>query len=125
MMHAVECLSDLITKYHTTIDAYHCRGWAHMEIRLENLCFDVRFQPVLIDLDRSIPNVQHCTFSSDSCIYGNLTGGKTDYVQLGWLAAWVAAPRASTDYHRRQLSVLPTGYQADPILRKLINDGRW
>ena len=77
---AFECLSDLISKYHTAIDAYHCGGWAHMGIRLENVCFDVRFQPVLIDLDRSIRNVEPCTFVSDSCMYGKLTGEKTDYV---------------------------------------------
>ena len=46
------------------------------------MCFDVKFQPVLIDLDRSICIFDYCTFSSDSCMYGPTTGEKLGYVQL-------------------------------------------
>ena len=51
---AVECLRDLVKNFRTAIEAFHFRDWAQLDIRLENLCFNVKFQPALIDLDHSI-----------------------------------------------------------------------
>ena len=46
-----KCLKDLVSKVAIAIrDLHHC-GWAHQDIRLENICFTMKCKPILIDLD--------------------------------------------------------------------------
>ena len=49
---AQSCLYDLVPKLVQVIESFHQNGWAHQDIRLENICFDEDCMPVFIDLDR-------------------------------------------------------------------------
>ena len=40
---AHRCLKDLMSNLHVAIEAYHSDGWAHADIRLENVCFNSNF----------------------------------------------------------------------------------
>ena len=116
-----------MSNLHVAIEAHHSDDWAHADIRLENVCFNSNFQPVLIDLDRSIclsASVGYGTYSK-SCMYNpRMSGEQFDYLQLGWLALWVAMPR-SVDYHDREFDDLPEKYNTDAFLTKLIKEGMW
>ena len=105
---AHRCLKGLMSNLHVAIEAYHSDSWAHVDIRLENVCFNSNFEPVLIDLDRSINTgfTFACEAYTDSCMYAFMTGEQLDYLQLGWLAIWVAMP-SSMDYHHRKFDGPP------------------
>ena len=45
-------MHDLVSKVAIAIVNLHYHGWAHQEIRLENICFTNEYQPIFIDLDR-------------------------------------------------------------------------
>lgn len=47
------CLHDLLKGLAQAIQEFHQNGYAHQDIRLENVCFNEQYEPVLIDLDRS------------------------------------------------------------------------
>ena len=123
---AHRCLKGLMSNLHVAIEAYHSDSWAYVDIRLENVCFNLNFQPVLIDLDRSIDTgfTFACEAYTDSCMYAFMTGEQLDYLQLGWLAIWIAMP-SSVDYHHKKFDDLPEEYKIDAFLTKLIKEGMW
>lgn len=49
---AKRCLRSVLEKIQIAIDELHKFGFAHLDIRLENVCFDKELNAVLIDLDR-------------------------------------------------------------------------
>ena len=121
---AYMCLRDLVENMHLALEAYHGAGLAHLDVRLENVCFNENFQPVLIDLDRScrLSYTVDTDCFAESCMYNyGLTPGQHDYMQPGWLATWVAAP--TDDCHQRKFEDLAALYQKDMFLRTLITEG--
>ena len=86
---------------------------------MDNVCFDEYFQPTFIDFDRG--DSIHATVGLDcfnlyrgsSCMY-NLRNPlfdiakmqqdpsvSTDFMQLGWLAAWLIVDERKGNYHNR------------------------
>ena len=118
---AYKCLREFVQCLHATIKAFHNEGYAHLDIRLENVCFDEHFRPILVDLDRSVLIEDGADSYESSCMYrSGKTGNELDYIQLGWLIAWVVEP--GSDYHGRVC--LPKKYKTDPFLIKLISEGK-
>ena len=79
-------------------------GLAHMDVRLENICFNECYRPVLIDLDRVEGSTDTgMRFSGcDSCMYtGEASGQQHDCIQLGWLLTWVLTGGVSVIRHLR------------------------
>ena len=71
------------------IELHEC-GLAHNDVRQPNVCFDDEYEPVLIDLDRCSKSGKISSTYGASCMYPFAdTGHKFDYMQLGWLVAWV------------------------------------
>ena len=100
---------------------------AHMDVRLENICFNENFKPVLIDLDRAVPAaLKTLRFAyCESCMYDAvLTGEQHDWLQLGWLVTWVLTFSEvlyrEEGYHTQAFEKLPEILQENDILRKLI-----
>ena len=100
---------------------------AHMDVRLENICFNENFKPVLIDLDRAVPAaLKTLRFAfCESCMYDALlTGEQHDWLQLGWLVTWVLTFSEvlyrDEGYHTQSFEKLPEILQENDILRKLI-----
>ncbi len=121
---AQKCLPDLLQNLHATIEAYHALGWGHQDIRLENVCFNEEFKPVLIDLDRSCPVGDSPIVYEGSYMYEvGMSVKQTDYRQLGLMAAWIVCPSDPKIYHSRKIDDLADEYKNDPFLEKLIREG--
>ena len=117
------CIGHLFTEIRSAIKQLHLQTkLAHLDIRLDNVCFNVRCKPVLIDLERterigrSLPS--HLG-DSKSCMYDR---NKTnDWMQLGWMFAWVL--HKSKSYHDRKFMDLPLCFRSDQTLQFLILEG--
>ena len=138
---AKKCLTDLLKQTAKAIEGLHGIGIAHMDIRLENICFKRiggGYVAVLIDLDECQP-VQKAVrsrhiYDVDSCMYRALTPtvqtGKTlrifDWLQLGRLALWVlwgSEEQSVESYHKMQWEKVPKRYQDLPFIQKAMMHG--
>ena len=120
---AKECLMCFAKGVFAAIKQLHEDGYAHLDIRLPNICIDpVTFEPVLIDLDRG----GYCRDIADpekyekSCMY-DLKGSPAecyDWRQFGLMLDWIQNDRSSynTSYHDRgDLKTI-----TDPFIEKLL-----
>lgn len=99
----------------------HDFGIAHLDIRLENVCFDSDNRAVLIDLDRSAPvNKKVRSIFGNSVMYpyhSTWVYKQWDYTQLGIMIARILSPGSREEYH----TVKPPLPHA--FLAKLVNEG--
>ena len=105
------CLIELYAKVCQAVNELHdMLEMAHMDIRLDNICFSDMCDVVLIDFDRSVPVNKSCGLLDvryPSCMFHNsMTPVEHDWRQVGWLLAWVLDSEAQ-DYHGRQSWNLP------------------
>lgn len=122
---AKQCLYNLVKEVAHTIQDLHALDWAHQDIRLDNICYNADYQPVLIDLDR-VHNVMEYppVIYPDSCMYTvGFDTQQMDWLQLGWLAAWAYCGPSGTEYHDRRLEDLPQQCQNDTFLMDLMKEG--
>ncbi len=110
------------------LNELHSFGLAHLDIRLENVCFDHDNTVVLIDLDRSL-NVDDTVtsmLSRPSLMYPFVRGWTYrhwDWRQLGLMVAHIESPGNKDEYH----SVIPdfnVSLLNHEFLKKLFNDGK-
>ena len=104
---ARDCLHDLVQEMYDVISRFRQDGWAHQDIRLDNICFTKEFRPILIDLDR-VCRVTGGVTEYDTCMYkAGLSPSQIDWIQLGWLAAWAyCSPDRNDNYHQRRFADL-------------------
>ena len=94
------CLKELVSKVAIAIVNLHSHGWAHQDIRLENICFTNEQQPIFINLDQVCAINGSPVIYPDSCMYQEgFTATQMDWMQLGWVATWAYCKR-DTDYHK-------------------------
>ena len=126
---AQSCLYDLVPKLVQVIESFHQNGWAHQDIRLENICFDEDCMPVFIDLERCRESSESC-YGGEGCMYSMQGSIETDWLQLGLLVCWVLYPwmgkveEEKEDYHTRKCEKICESLQ-DPFLKSLIGKGMW
>ena len=126
---AQSCLYDLVPKLVQVMESFHQNGWAHQDIRLENICFDEDYMPVFIDLDRCKRSGDQA-YDGKGCMYS--MGGspiKTDWLQLGLMVCWVLDRELGQeekvgDYHNRDCKKICESLQ-DTFLNSLIGKGMW
>ena len=123
---AKRCIGHLFTEICSAIKQLHLQTkLGHMDIRLDNICFNVNYKPVLIDLERAerIRNKFPPYLSeSASCMYDrDKTIEENDWMQFGWMFAWVL--HKSGSYHDRKFRDLPAFVQEDQTLQLLILEG--
>ena len=90
---AKKCVRHLCIQMCRAIDELHrVPKLAHLDIRLDNVCFDCNFEAVLIDLERAervgrrLPEYFR---DSESCMYDRTkTVVEHDWMQLGWMLVW-------------------------------------
>ena len=99
-------------------------GHTRIRIKLDNICYDADYQPVLIDLDQVEDITQHEPHVyPDSCMYTvGFDPQQMDWLQLGWLAAWAYCSPSGMEYHNRRLDDLPQNCQNDTLM-DLIKEG--
>ena len=128
---ARSCLYDLVPKLVQVMESIHQNGWAHQDIRLQNICFDEECRPVFIDLDRCRPSTG-AGFQGQGCMYSMHSAIKTNWLQLGLIVCWVLDPELGQDpveegegtYHTRDCKKLCESLK-DPFLKSLIGKGMW
>jgi hypothetical protein len=126
---AQSCLYDLVPKLVQVIESFHQNGWAHQDIRLENICFDEDCMPVFIDLDRCKSSEK--AYVGEGCMY-SMRGSaiQTDWLQLGLVVCWVLDPGLGQEeeeegnYHTRDCKKICESLE-DPFLKSLIGKGMW
>lgn len=119
---AESILPDLITSVVHALTELHDYGRAHLDVRLENICFNSHNQAVLIDLDRSRPvNMRVRAVLQESVMYpfhDEWVYKQWDFVQLAVLIGRVIdRPQSTEEYH----SVKPPLNHA--FLNKLYDEG--
>ena len=133
--YASKCLKALVKSIKAALDELHGLGFSHNDIRLPNICFDSKYQAVLIDLDRvTILSENFYMFysqdSDSSCMYripfsGSkpYDGRNTDYMQLGWLVAWVIDH--SGRQHNRKWETQEKKIKDNRFIYHLIHEGEY
>ena len=127
---AKKCLRAFYSGVHTALEKVHKDvKLAHMDIRLNNICFNDACQPIIIDFDRALPNVLRTIPQyGTSCMYPDWVREdrdwpeKFDWIQWGWVIAWVLWEH-QYEYHSATFEGLPPHLQASQTLRSLIQDG--
>ena len=130
---AHRCLRTLVVKINEALVELHGIGFSHSDIRLPNICFNCNYDAVLIDLDRcepwnQFPKAVSC-FAGKSCMYEmpeaigavQFNGKHMDYVQLGWLVAWVLSDES--DYHDRKWTEQNEEITSDNFVSTLVLHG--
>ena len=122
---AKKCLQHFFSEVRSVIGQLHdTYKLAHMDIRLDNICFNQQFKPILIDLDRSegigTERVFHSAYAS--CMSRkDMSPEKTDWMQLGWMLAWILEP--GENYHDRDFEGLSDNMKENAMLKTLIQEG--
>ena len=122
---AKKCLQHFFSEVRSVIGQLHdTYKLAHMDIRLDNICFTQQFKPILIDLDRSEGIGTERVYQSAyaSCMSRkDMSPVKTDWMQLGWLIAWILEP--GENYHDRDFEGLSDNMKEHAMLKTLIQEG--
>ena len=122
---AKKCLQHFFCEVRSVIGQLHdTYKLAHMDIRLDNICFNQQFKPLLSDLDRS--EVLGTDLGEESAYAScmsrsDLSPEKTDWMQLGWMIAWILEP--GEDYHDRDFEGLSDNMKENAMLKTLIQEG--
>ena len=128
---ASKCLNDLVKSIKAALDELHALGFAHNDIRLPNICFDGEYQAILIDIDWITPRIN--TFhmfdtDSTSCMYRRVhfmtDGRNTDYMQLGWMVAWVLDHHGKNE-HERKWETEKKKIKENQFIRSLVEEGNY
>ena len=93
----------LVSSVVFALNEVHGHGLAHLDIRLDNICFDTENRAIFIDLDRC-QNVDDtvCAEVAKSLMYPFHNGWvyrQWDYVQLGLMIARFICPVSGAEYH--------------------------
>ena len=125
---ASKVLQTLSEKIKAALDELHEQGFMHCDVRLPNICFNEQLDAVLIDVDRACRTNDVTWYGVvDSCMYKVPRGARDtfclDFMQLGWLLAWVLQPEGA--YHKRTWEDLPQRVRKDQFLSDLLNCGQY
>ena len=141
---ARECLVPLLKSTKEAIDQLHSFDFAHLDIRLPNICFrkneGENVCAVLIDFERVKENIRSQRIPRyDSCLYrrlypqeGLLTLKQCDFMQLGWMAVWILHfDNALAGYDPHKLDTawrqdhIPSSTREDPFINQLVRRGEF
>ena len=96
---------------------------AHLDIWLDNVCFNKQFELVFIDFDlcevayqRVVQNVSAQSCMIDPC----KSTDQNDWRQLGWMILWASHP--GNAYHNRKFEDLPKHLKDNKMLQQFIQE---
>lgn len=117
---ARQCLGDLVGQVHVALDLLHSHGLSHMDVRLENICFDENYKAKFIDLDRSCETDECSVTYYSSCMYDpTLNTLKHDWRQLACLILGVVTGVSPELYHSQELENTTHAIKASPFFVEL------
>ena len=138
---ARECLVPLLKSTKEAIDQLHSFDFAHLDIRLPNICFrneGGKVFAVLIDFEcveeylssEDIPEYDSCLYRPLYPQEGLLTLKQCDFMQLGWMAVWILHfDNALAGYDPHKLDTawreghIPLRTREDPFVNQLVRRG--
>ena len=141
---ARQCLVALLRSTKEAVDQLHSFNFAHLDIRLPNICFKYDSSrkeafAVLIDFERSKRNLSSKIIPEyDSCLYRPLNWGvslnleQCDFMQLGWMAVWIlhfdnaldgSDPHQMDNAWRK--GVIPLDTKNDQFIKQLVQHGKF
>lgn len=93
---ARNCIYELGKAVERILNDMHSKlGYAHLDVRLPNICYSDTYEPVLIDVERAQPVDElyvNYMYGKDNCTYPDrLTFGNIDTIQLLWMIFWIEA----------------------------------
>ena len=134
-LQATKFLKTFVEKVDLALTELHNMGIAHSDVHLPNICFNHQYDAVLIDMERccdakKFPDI---AVHLQSCMYTQLkrdffSGERMDYMQLGWLVAWVLSDKdenGKSDYHDRSWSTQIVDIRNDTFVKKLVCCGEY
>lgn len=105
---AKKCCKELVAEVAEALEELDKLGFAHLDVRLENVCFNDNYQAVLIDFDqvRPLEDFGLYDYYPQSCMYCFLnleeeeeTTKHLDYRQLGVMAIVLVYDIEGREYH--------------------------
>lgn len=119
------CLGDLVSKIHAALTCLHHMNFCHLDVRLENICFEEDYSVKFIDMDRArdiYMIYSDCLY--DSCMYeDHFSGTALDMRQLACIVLWCTTKSLQADdYHKQTLNV-DHPITRDSFFLKLWNEG--
>lgn len=127
---ACDCLRQFVMELKKALDALHSIGLSHNDIRLPNICFNDEFKPVFVDFDmcESVTELHPLFGDPPSCMYElpndesiNFNGIKTDYLQVGWLVAYILL-HGEGSYHNRNWNDVKKRIPEYTFVHKLVEE---
>lgn len=118
----IVCLNDFIKQVYNALTLLHSRGLCHMDLRLENICFNDQYQATLIDFDRSCITEFDMQYY-DSCMYDvTLNAVQHDWRQLACLIMGVLTKVRPEQYHSQELEMITLpAIKESPFISQLWN----
>ena len=120
---AKECLCDLLTQTAIALLELHTIGYAHLDVRLPNICFSTDYTVKLIDLDRAAEI--EISNGSVGIYVGEMyktptqwTSNQCDWKQLGLIAAEIILKSS-----KHESIVIDPRVRENECLNKLIHKG--
>ena len=112
---AIECLFDLISQVADALHELHDLGYAHLDVRLPNICFTRDGMVKLIDFDRILPSSYPPPMEFQSsfmyCCHIDNCCEDLDWKQLGLMVYSILHPEIhQTDIKEKDVSSLPGGF---------------
>ena len=130
IMDAKRCLRELVSGVVEALEEIHSEPYqmAHLDVLLDNICFDGEGKPVLIDPDRicrTNVEAQYLERQYPGCVMykpGDFSWNvdRLDWMQLGYMIADVLEDGNSPDYHTMSVG---DEILRDNFVRTLIQDG--
>ena len=128
---ALSCLYDLVVKVCKVLYELHITNKvAHLDVRLDNICFSESNCAVIIDFDRCCPASEAIKQSlfDKSVLYKaehiDWTCEQLDWKQLGLMIAWIITDYK--DYHQVDLNeTLSDELNKDKFLTDLLYEGQF
>ena len=141
---ARRCLVALLRSTKEAIDQFHSFNFAHLDIRLPNICFKYdrtrkEAFAVLIDFERNKRNLSTKKIPEyNSCLYRPFNSGVSltleqyDFMQLGWMAVWIlhfdnaldgSDPHQMDNAWRK--GVIPLDTKNDQFIKQLVQHGKF
>ena len=107
------CLKAFVKSVTMALEELHNNSLAHNDLRLPNICFNSRFEAVIIDIDMCASSGLDTNVSAESCLYQIPTeclkqfkevdlpyGQKRNYMQLGWMIAYILDHKGKDEHMR-------------------------
>lgn len=109
---AKACIADFVSELCGVLVKLHDSYYVHLDVRLENICFNDSYRLILVDLDRCcyIDDVSRGDTMGSSIMYQDCKEEKIDWKQVGcmllWIYGWENQIQHQNNYHTQDITLV-------------------